>query len=90
MIKTSGECDSNTFQEPVRAEMSKTFWCLCCGTPPLTVNFSLPARGYVPGQSMPIKINVENQSNVVVNTVKLVLAKVRDVSFARETMVCQS
>ncbi|XP_011646855.1 arrestin domain-containing protein 17 [Pogonomyrmex barbatus] len=62
--------------EPVRQEMSKTFCCLCCGSPPLTVNFSLPVRGYVPGQLMPIMINVENLSNVVVNTVKLVLCKV--------------
>ncbi|XP_011140067.1 arrestin domain-containing protein 17 isoform X2 [Harpegnathos saltator] len=62
--------------EPVQAEMSKTFWCLCCATPALTVNFSLPVRGYVPGQSMPVKINVENRSSVVVNTVKLVLVKV--------------
>ncbi|XP_032663974.1 arrestin domain-containing protein 17 isoform X2 [Odontomachus brunneus] len=62
--------------EPVQAEMSKTFCCLCCGSPPLTVNFSLPVRGYVPGQSMPIKINVENQSSIVVNTIKLVLSKV--------------
>ncbi|KYN02385.1 PREDICTED: arrestin domain-containing protein 17 [Cyphomyrmex costatus] len=62
--------------ESVQQEMSKTFCCLCCGTPPLTINFSLPVRGYVPGQSMPIKINVENLSNVVVNTVKLVLCKI--------------
>ncbi|XP_011169897.1 arrestin domain-containing protein 17 [Solenopsis invicta] len=62
--------------ELVQQEMSKTFCCLCCGTPPLTVNFSLPARGYVPGQSMPIKINVENASNIRVNTIKLVLRKI--------------
>ncbi|EZA48004.1 arrestin domain-containing protein 17 isoform X1 [Ooceraea biroi] len=62
--------------ESVRQEMSKTFCCLCCATPPLTVNFALPARGYVPGQSMPIKINVENSSNVVVNAVKLALYKI--------------
>ncbi|KYN43112.1 Arrestin domain-containing protein 3 [Trachymyrmex septentrionalis] len=62
--------------ESVQQEMTKTFCCLCCGTPPLTVNFSLPVRGYVPGQSMPIKINVENLSNVVVNTIKLVLCKI--------------
>ncbi|XP_071567178.1 arrestin domain-containing protein 17 isoform X2 [Temnothorax nylanderi] len=62
--------------EPVQQEMSKTFCCLCCGTPPLTVNFSLPARGYVPGQSMPIKINVENLSNVVVTVIKLILREV--------------
>lgn len=62
--------------ESVHEEMSKTFCCLCCGTPPLTVNFALPARGYVPGQSMPIKMNVENMSNVLVNTIKLGLYKI--------------
>ncbi|XP_011861149.1 PREDICTED: arrestin domain-containing protein 2 [Vollenhovia emeryi] len=62
--------------ESVEQEMSKTFGCLCCGSPPLTVNFSLPTRGYVPGQSMPIKINVENLSNVVVNTIRLMLCKI--------------
>ncbi|KAK1124426.1 hypothetical protein K0M31_006786 [Melipona bicolor] len=62
--------------EKVQEEMSKTFCCLCCGTPPLTVNYSLPVRGYVPGQSMPIKVNVENLSGVVVDTIKLLLCKI--------------
>lgn len=61
--------------EKIEEEMSKTFCCLCCGTPPLTVNYSLPVRGYVPGQSMPIKVNVENHSGVTVETVKLILCK---------------
>ncbi|XP_020282949.1 arrestin domain-containing protein 17 [Pseudomyrmex gracilis] len=62
--------------ESVQEEMNKTFWCLCCATPSLTVNFSLPVRGYVPGQSMPIKINVQNLSNIVVNNIKLILCKI--------------
>ncbi|XP_076244815.1 arrestin domain-containing protein 17 isoform X2 [Calliopsis andreniformis] len=62
--------------ENVQEEMSKTFCCLCCGTSPLTVNYSLPVRGYVPGQSMPIKVNVENTSGVTVDTVKLILCKI--------------
>ncbi|KAL0128008.1 hypothetical protein PUN28_003330 [Cardiocondyla obscurior] len=62
--------------ESVQQEMSKTFCCLCCGSPPLTVIFSLPSRGYVPGQSIPIKINVDNLSNVIVNTIKLKLCKI--------------
>lgn len=66
----------NIFQEQVQEEMSKTFCCLCCGSPPLTVNYSLPVRGYVPGQSMPIKVNVENSSGITVDTVKLILCKV--------------
>lgn len=64
------------FQEKVQVEMSKTFCCLCCATPSLTVNYSLPVRGYVPGQTMPIKVNVENLSGVTVETVKLILCKV--------------
>lgn len=62
--------------ESVQQEMSKTFCCLCCGTPPLTVNYSLPVRGYVPGQSMPVKVNVENLSGVTVNAVRLALCKI--------------
>ncbi|XP_054004300.1 arrestin domain-containing protein 17 [Hylaeus anthracinus] len=62
--------------ERVQEEMTKTFCCLCCATAPLTVNYSLPVRGYVPGQTMPIKLNVENASSVTVDTVKLVLCKI--------------
>ncbi|XP_053973989.1 arrestin domain-containing protein 17 [Hylaeus volcanicus] len=62
--------------ERVQEEMTKTFCCLCCATAPLTVNYSLPVRGYVPGQTMPIKLNVENASSVTVDTVKLILCKI--------------
>ena len=62
--------------EKVEEEMSKTFCCLCCGTAPLTVNYSLPVRGYVPGQSMPVHVNVENSSGLTVDTVKLILCKI--------------
>ncbi|XP_078042154.1 arrestin domain-containing protein 17 isoform X2 [Augochlora pura] len=62
--------------ERIQEEMSKTFCCLCCASAPLTVNYSLPVRGYVPGQSMPVKINVENASGVTVDTVKLILCKI--------------
>ncbi|XP_051165266.1 arrestin domain-containing protein 17-like [Leptopilina boulardi] len=62
--------------EPIMEEKTKTFCCLCCASAPLSVNISLPVRGYVPGQSMPIKVNVENQSGVEVTTVKLILQKV--------------
>ncbi|XP_012225775.1 arrestin domain-containing protein 17 isoform X2 [Linepithema humile] len=63
--------------ESIQEEMSDTLFCLyCCDTSPLTVNFSLPVRGYVSGQSMPIRINVENLSNVAVNTIKLALCKI--------------
>ena len=62
-------------------EKTKTFCCLCCASLPLSINVSLPVRGYVPGQSMPIKVDIENQSGVRVNTVKLMLQKVKIFTF---------
>lgn len=57
-------------------EDSKTFCCLCCGSPPLSVNVSLPVRGYVPGQKIQMKVDVENQSGKEIEVVKLKLQKV--------------
>ncbi|KAL7297338.1 hypothetical protein TKK_0009730 [Trichogramma kaykai] len=62
--------------ESVHLEKSKTFGCFCCVSPPLTVDITLPVRGYVPGQSIPVKVNVENQSGIQVDTIKLKLEKV--------------
>lgn len=62
--------------EPINQESSKTFCCLCCGSQPLKVNVTLPARGYVPGQAMPVRVTVDNKSNVVVETIKLILRKI--------------
>lgn len=38
---------------------------------------SLPVGGYVPGQDIPISVNVENNSNVPIREVKCTLRKVR-------------
>lgn len=62
--------------EKINTEMSKSFCCLCCASPPLAVNVSLPVRGYVPGQEIPIKINIENESGIRVEKIKLILQKV--------------
>ncbi|XP_012255957.1 arrestin domain-containing protein 17 isoform X2 [Athalia rosae] len=62
--------------DPVQEELTKTFCCLCCGSAPLNVTVSLPVRGYVPGQAIPIRLNVENHSDVAVDTVKFYLRKV--------------
>ncbi|KAJ8672951.1 hypothetical protein QAD02_004212 [Eretmocerus hayati] len=61
---------------PLNLEANKNFGCLCCASPPLSVNISLPVRGYVPGQTIPIRVNVENESGKRINTVKLTLQKV--------------
>ncbi|KAK0090830.1 hypothetical protein PV326_004003 [Microctonus aethiopoides] len=62
--------------EPIHMELSKTFCCLCCGSPPLNVNVIIPVKGYVPGQTMIARLNIDNKSGIIVETVKLILRKI--------------
>lgn len=63
-------------QEPFKLELEKTFCCFCCASGPLSAIVSLPATGYVSGQSIPILAEVDNASNVTVNRLKIILRKV--------------
>lgn len=65
----------------MRVEKIKTFFCLCCGSPPLSVKILLPVKGYVPGQSIPVRVIVKNQSGVRVERVKLHLEQVHQLYF---------
>lgn len=56
--------------------MEKTFCCLFCASPPLTVDVRAPVSGYCPGQKIPITIDIENKSNVQLHLVKIFLRKV--------------
>ncbi|KAG5676252.1 hypothetical protein PVAND_006101 [Polypedilum vanderplanki] len=49
-----------------RMEEIKTFCCLFCETGPLFMEVFLPCSGFVAGQSVPVKINYKNRSNVKV------------------------
>jgi len=60
----------------VDLEKNKTFCCLWYESPPLSVNVRLPVKGYVPGQAIPVNINVENNSGIIVDTIKLKPLKV--------------
>lgn len=44
-------------------------------TPPLTATLSMPVRGYVPGQVIPINININNLADVTIYHVRLKLIK---------------
>lgn len=61
--------------QPVNLELEKTFCCFCCTSAPLNLLIRLPVSGYVSGQTIPIKAEVENTSNVVVNALKLSFRK---------------
>lgn len=64
-----------TAKEPVRKEVSKHFGFCCWSSGPLTMTVSLPVSGYVPGQDIPISVDVENNSDVPIREVKCTLRK---------------
>lgn len=55
--------------------MEKNFCCFCCASGPLEAQVSIPCRGFVPGQSIPITAEVNNHSNVKVDTLRVILRK---------------
>jgi hypothetical protein len=64
----------------VKIENNKYFCCLCCKSGPLTLVTHLPARGYVPGQSIPMTVEVDNASNIIVSCVVCELLQVGIIS----------
>lgn len=70
--------DLNTHQtakEPVKKEVSKHFGFCCWKSGPLTMTLSLPVGGYVPGQDIPVTVDIENGSDVPIREVKCTLRK---------------
>lgn len=62
-------------KEPFNRDVSKTFCCLWCQSGPLQLSVSTPYCGFVPGQTIPVSIDVENGSNVAVDDVTIELTK---------------
>lgn len=61
---------------PVQLEETKYFCCCCCRSGPLSYMAYLPAKGYVPGQDIPVTIEIENGSDVKVREVTCELLKI--------------
>lgn len=55
--------------------LEKTFCCFCCKSGPLEADVSIPVGGYVPGQVIPIKAEINNASNVKVDRLRVILRK---------------
>ncbi|KAI5698365.1 hypothetical protein M8J76_014715 [Diaphorina citri] len=62
-------------KEPINQNVSKTFRFLWRQSGPLTLSVSAPFSGFVPGQTIPISIDVENGSNIAVDDVVIKLTK---------------
>ncbi|KAH8311729.1 hypothetical protein KR044_007714 [Drosophila immigrans] len=55
---------------PAHSEDQKTYNCWPCRSQPLRLHLSLPQRGYVPGQTMPVTLLVTNDSHVRLEEIK--------------------
>lgn len=62
-------------KNPRTLDMEKNFCCLCCASGPLEAQVTIPCRGFVPGQSIPITAEVNNHSNVKVDNLRVILRK---------------
>ncbi|XP_056020506.1 arrestin domain-containing protein 3-like [Ostrea edulis] len=60
-----GPLDLNTFPQidsPIGMTVTKNICCLCCTSGPLSAYLSLPRRGFVPGDIIPLTVEIENLS----------------------------
>lgn len=60
---------------PTKMEVIKTFYCGFCKTAPLFLAASVPMSGYVSGQTINVSIEINNQSRIEVEDVKVSLKK---------------
>lgn len=61
--------------QPEKLVMEKTFCCWCCASAPLSIVVSLPVKGYLSGQAIPLLAEIDNKSNVDVTKVKFLFRK---------------
>lgn len=61
---------------PTKMEVMKTFYCFLCKTKPLYLAASIPVSGYVCGQNIVVSIELNNESSVNVDDVKISLKKI--------------
>ena len=69
---------------PKREETSKNFcyFFVCClGSSPLVMSVSIPYSGFVPGQKIPIFIEMNNQSHVSVRSTRITLKGLHQFNF---------
>lgn len=69
---------------PKREEVSKTFcwYFICClGSSPLVMSAHIPYSGFVPGQRIPVYIELNNQSHVDVKSTRITLKGLHTFNF---------
>lgn len=61
---------------PTKMEVTNTFYCGFCKTAPLFLAASIPVSGYVAGQNINVSIEINNESSVDVEDLKISLKKI--------------
>lgn len=61
---------------PTKMEISKTFYCGLCKTAPLFLAASIPISGYVAGQNINVSVDINNESRIDVEDIKITLKKI--------------
>nr|CAD7424192.1 unnamed protein product [Timema monikensis] len=60
-------------KEPAMKERMKRYCCLCCASPTLSLIMRIPFTGFAPGQDITVSVNLENPTNVAINSVTCTL-----------------
>ncbi|XP_011415521.3 arrestin domain-containing protein 17 [Magallana gigas] len=71
-----GSLDLNTIPQidaPAGMTLSKNICCLCCTSGPISALLSLPRRGYVPGDIIPVAVEIENLSRRKITSASITL-----------------
>ncbi|VVC26826.1 Arrestin-like, N-terminal,Immunoglobulin E-set,Arrestin C-terminal-like domain [Cinara cedri] len=71
--------DEPSLAEPIKEEKEKYYCCCCCESGPMTLVACIPYTGFVPGQIIPLTIELDNNSNVTIDAVKIILE--REITF---------
>ncbi|XP_019535829.1 arrestin domain-containing protein 3 [Aedes albopictus] len=68
--------EPSAVRRPARVESSNTFRCWPCRSGPLLVEMQVPATGFVPGQRIPVVLEVSNRSGCKIHLIQLKLVMV--------------
>ncbi|XP_058055889.1 arrestin domain-containing protein 3-like [Anopheles bellator] len=66
---------SSVLALPVKSELTKVFCCGPCSSEPLYISAAIPRCGYIPGQTIVIKIDAVNRSRTRVNEFRIKLVQ---------------
>lgn len=61
---------------PTKMEIVNTFYCGLCKTAPLYFAVSIPISGFVSGQNIPVSVEINNESRIDVEDIKITLKKI--------------